>query len=242
MMSGQEAPVMFRQLFSAIASAKGINESFDHFEEMLDHAHWMFRQAIAVLKNEAGVDEVKEALYERDIQINKLERQIRRELVRHLTVYPGKDVAACLTLMSIAKDAERIGDYCKNVFEVGRFYHEPWGNTEFNEPLAEIQRRVDALFDATIRAFHASDEKRARELLDEVGDLKEQCGRIERTLLHESHKYGTSEAVAYSLMARHYKRVAAHLGNICTAVTGEVAQLGYLPYKRGGKRHEVESD
>lgn len=233
---------MFRQLFSAIASAKGINESFDHFEEMLRHAHWMFHQAIAVLNNEAAVDEVKGALYERDIQINKLERRIRRELVRHLTIYPGKDVPACLTLMSIAKDAERIGDYCKNVFEVGRFYSDPWGQSEFHEPLAAIRQRVDGLFDRTLEAFHDSDVKTAKGLLEEVGDIKERCGEIERTLLRESHKYRTSEAVAYSLMARHYKRVAAHLGNICTAVSGEVAQLGYLPDKRGGKRAEIESE
>lgn len=233
---------MFRQLFSAIASAKGINESFDHFEEMLKHAHWMFQQAIAVLKNEASVESVADALYERDIQINKLERQIRRELVRHLTVYPGKDVPACLTLMSIAKDAERIGDYCKNVFEIGRFYSEPWGDSAFNEPLAQIQSRVETLFEGTMKAFHASDVKQAKPLLDEVGAVKEKCGEIERALLHESHKYRTSEAVAYSLMARHFKRVAAHLGNICTAVTGEVAQLGYLPDKREGKRVEVESE
>ena len=231
---------MFRQLFSAIASAKGINESFDHFEEMMRHAHWMFQQAIAVLKNEATVEVVSDALYERDIQINKLERQIRRELVRHLTVYPGKDVAACLTLMSIAKDAERIGDYCKNVFEIGRFYNEPWGESEFNEPLSEIQQQVDGLFDAALGAFHKSDEKQAKALLEQVGDIKERCGEIEHALLHGSQKYSTSEAVAYSLMARHYKRVAAHLGNICTAVTGEVAQLGYLPDKRGGKRVEIE--
>jgi len=233
---------MFRQLFSAIASAKGINESFDHFEEMVRHSHWMFRQANAVLKNEATVEEVADALYERDIQINRLERQIRRELVRHLTIYPGKDVAACLTLMSIAKDAERIGDYCKNVFEIGRFYHEPWSQSGFIVPLEEIHQRVDALFEGALDAFHGSDEKKAKALLDEVGDLKHRCSEIERALLNESHKYGTSEAVAISLMARHYKRVAAHLGNICTAVTGEVAQLGYLPDKRGGKRVEVESD
>lgn len=233
---------MFRQLFSAIASAKGINESFDHFEEMLRHAHWMFGQANAVLRNEATVEEVADALYERDIQINKLERRIRRELVRHLTIYPGKDVAACLTLMSIAKDAERIGDYCKNVFEIGRFYNEPWGQSGFIVPLDEIRRRVEALFDQTLTAFHDSDEKKARELLEEVGQLKQRCAEIEHALLGESHKYRTSEAVALSLMARHYKRVAAHLGNICTAVTGEVAELGYMPGKRGGRRIEVESD
>ena len=33
-------------------------------------------------------------------------------------------VLTVLALISVAKDAERIGDYCKNLFEVGRFYDE----------------------------------------------------------------------------------------------------------------------
>jgi phosphate uptake regulator len=37
----------------------------------------------------------------------------------------------------------------------------------------------------------------------------------------------THEAVAYSLLARHYKRVAAHISNICTAITGEIEELDY---------------
>ncbi len=231
---------MFRQLFSALVSAKGINESFDHFEEMLSHAHWMFNTAISVLTGESSAEGVGEALYERDIKINKLERQVRRELVRHLTVYPGKDVGACLTLMSIAKDAERIGDYCKNVFGVGRFYTEPWADPQFVEPLRDIQDRVEALFDGTVAAFHASDEKEAKAILDAVGEIKGRCGEMERDLLKESSRLQTSQAVAYSLMTRHFKRVAAHLGNICTAIKGDVAQLGYLPSKREKRGGEVD--
>lgn len=233
---------MFRQLFSALASAKGINESFDHFEEMLGHAHWMFGQAVSVLTNHVPAEQILDALYERDIRINKLERQIRRELVRHLTIYPGKDVGACLTLMSIAKDAERIGDYCKNVFEVGRFYKEPWGSSDFSDPLAKIHADVEDVFQRTIEAFHASNEDAARGLIEEIGDIKERCGEIEHALLNESHRYRTAEAVAYSLLARHCKRVAAHLGNICTALTGKVAQLGYLPDKRNHEAAEREVD
>ena len=69
-----------------------------------------------------GRRDVRTPLYERDVAVNELERSIRRKVLRHLTVNPGHDVAICLALMSVAKDAERIGDYCKNVFEVGVFY------------------------------------------------------------------------------------------------------------------------
>ncbi len=226
---------MLRDLFSALASAKGIDEAFDCFEEMLGHAHWMFGQALEVITSRTSADEIADALYSRDIEINKLERKIRRELVRHLTVYPGKDVAACLTLMSVAKDAERIGDYCKNVFEVGRFYHDPWGDSKLHDRLSEVQRRVEKLFTGTIEVFRESDQEGARELLEEVGQIKERCGEMERSMLAESHRLSTAEAVAFSLMARHFKRVAAHLGNICTAVSGKVAQLGYLPDKRADR-------
>lgn len=232
---------MLRQLFSALTSARGINESFDHFEQMLDHARGNFGTAISVLTGESSSADVADALYDRDVQINKLERQIRRELVRHLTVYPGKDVAACLTLMSIAKDAERIGDYCKNVFEVGRFYTEPWTDVRFADPLRQVQLQVEALFDQTIAAFHDSDEHDAKQILKSVGHIKDKCSKIEHELLEESSRLQTSQAVAYSLMTRHFKRVAAHLGNICTAITGNVAQLGYLPNKREPRDNESDA-
>jgi phosphate transport system protein len=63
--------------------------------------------------NVVPAEEVKDSIYTRDQSVNELERSIRRKILRHLTIHPGDDVAACLALMSVAKDAERIGDYCK---------------------------------------------------------------------------------------------------------------------------------
>ena len=38
---------------------------------------------------------------------------------------PGVDVPACLVLMSVVKDAERIGDYCKNVLDAAKSEAQP---------------------------------------------------------------------------------------------------------------------
>ncbi|MGL6249548.1 MAG: PhoU domain-containing protein, partial [Billgrantia desiderata] len=112
---------MFRQLFSALTSENTINLAFEDLTQMLRDGAWMFDRANEVLHSTVPADEVRQPLYERDRSINELERSIRRKVLRHLTVNPGHDVAICLALMSVAKDAERIGDYCKNVFEVGHF-------------------------------------------------------------------------------------------------------------------------
>ncbi|MCK4872750.1 MAG: hypothetical protein KAS72_08510 [Phycisphaerales bacterium] len=233
---------MFRQLFTALRSVKHIDADFAKLEQMLEHTHWMFDQAVAVLERAVDAASVQDALYERDIKVNKLEREIRGDLVRHLSINPGKDVAACLTLMSIAKDAERIGDYCKGVFEVGRFFTQPFEVEAYQAPVDQLRAEVSGLFDTTRRLFSESDRSRARETLRIIADIKKRCDRINTQLLRESDSLGTPEAVAYSLLARHFKRVAAHLGNICTAVFSDVERLDFMPKKGSIDVHPGDAD
>jgi phosphate uptake regulator len=223
---------MFKQLLNALAASRQIDADFEKLDEMLEHAHWMFEQAVRVLQRDVEPGEVEDPLYERDIAINKLERSIRGDLVRHLSVNPGKDVAACLTLMSIAKDAERIGDYCKGVFEVGRFYTEPFRVESYHEPLQELRDEVAGLFATVREVLRQSDKKRAKETFKRVAEIKKRCDEINTHLLGEAENLTTNEGVAYSLLARHYKRVAGHLGNICTALFSDVEYLGYVPKKQ----------
>jgi phosphate transport system protein len=222
---------MFKQLLSALAASRQIDADFDKIDQMLDHGRWMFEQAVRVLQRDAEPAEVESGLYEKDIIINKLERSIRADLVRHLSVNPGQDVAVSLTLISIAKDAERIGDYCKGVFEVGRFYTEPFRVEAYHEPLEKLYAEVAVLFDAVREVLRNSDRKQAREVFETIDGIKRRCDDINTRLLADSAQLTTNEGVAYSLLARHFKRVAGHLGNICTALFSDVKHLGYLPKK-----------
>lgn len=218
---------MLRQLFSALSNARQIDEDFEKLGQMLDHGHWMFDRAVEVLERRVDAASIQNALYERDQAINALEREIRADLVRHLSVNPGRDVAACLTLMSIAKDAERIGDYCKGVFEVGRWYVEPFDDEVYQAPLAALRTEVSDLFDAIRAVYSSGDKSEARAVLERVNGVKKQCQEIITALLSDAGSRGTAEMVAYSLLARHYKRVASHLGNICTAIVSDVEGLDF---------------
>jgi len=122
------------------------DRAFSGFAEMLDHAEWMFIRANDVLNHHADGEEARDSIYRRDQSINDLTKSIRRKVVRHLTINPGSDIAANLALMCVAKDAERIGGYCMNVFEVGRFYKEEFTIQKYEEPLEAIRGGVENLF------------------------------------------------------------------------------------------------
>jgi len=218
---------MLKQLISALKQGDTLDRAFSEFSEMLDHALWMFVRANQVIRHEVPAEEVREMIYTRDQSINDLLRGVRRKIVRHLTINPGTDVGACLALMSIAKDAERIGDYCKNVFEVGRFYQEEFHVEKYHAPLEEIRKEVEALFGEVTSAFRGSNVDQARISLQHADSVRDRCEEIIEQLLNDQSSMETHEAVAYSLLARHYKRVASHLANIATAVWGKIEDLDF---------------
>lgn len=220
---------MFRQIFTALSSESTIQRAFDDLTEMLERAAWMFERANDVIHARVKAREVHEAIYEHDRAVNELERSIRRKVMRHLTVNPGHDVGICLALMSVSKDAERIGDYCKNVFEVGRLYSEGFHFPEYHEPLQHISRQNTEMFELVTEACRHSDEARAQRAIASAADIRRQCDRIIENLFQDEARIEFHEAVAISLLARHYKRVAGHLSNIATAVLGRLEDLDFYP-------------
>jgi phosphate transport system protein len=220
---------MFKTLFAAFKQGDSLDQAFSLLLEMLDHGQWMFIRANEVLRGVASADEVQDSLYRRDQSINELERSIRRKILRHLVINPGEDVPACLALMSVAKDAERIGDYCKNVFEVGRFYKEGFHVAEYHNALEEVRVDTRDLFKVVSDAFRRSDEVVAKQAINTAHSIRRRCDAVIERLLGDDTETQTHEAVAYSLLARHYKRVAGHLENISTAVLGQLDELDFRP-------------
>ncbi len=220
---------MFRELFTTLRSGDTLDRAFSELTEMLDHGKWMFVRANEVLHSTVPADQVGDSIYDRDRSINDLERSIRRKILRHLTVSRGYDAAVCLALMSVAKDAERIGDYCKNVFEVGEFYREGFNVPKYQEPLNRISQQTVEMFDMVARSSGRFDEVQATRALKQAQVIRQQCDSIIEELFKDDSEIAVHEAVAYSLLARHYKRVAGHLANIATAMLGQLEELDFYP-------------
>jgi phosphate transport system protein len=219
---------VLKELLSAWRGRDALARMFDEFDRMLDETHWMFQQAVEVFFSRVDWQAVQSPLYERDKTVNKLERSIRAQVVKHLSVHPEANVAACLVLMSVVKDAERIGDYCKNIFEVGKFYTHEFTGPTYLDPLERIRMKVEDVFNLAKKAFSRSDVDFARQVQKEFGVFSKDCDRLIQQLLQHRQDIPTDEAVAYSLLARHMKRIGAHLSNISSAVIAPVHKLDYM--------------
>ncbi|MBL7140363.1 MAG: PhoU family transcriptional regulator [Planctomycetes bacterium] len=219
---------MLRELLAAWRGRDALTRMFEEFDQMLDETHWMFQRAVEVFFSRVDWQAFQDPIYERDKKVNKFERSIRAQIVKHLTIQPQTNLAACLVLMSVVKDAERIGDYCKNIFEVGKFYTREFTTKRYIEPLERMRAQVDEMFTLTTEAFGASDGDKAYRVIKQFRGLGKECDRLIQDLLQQRDHVPTDEGVAYSLLARHIKRIGAHLSNIATAVVAPVHRLDYV--------------
>jgi phosphate uptake regulator len=95
--------------------------------------------------------------------------------------------------------------------------------------LETVRERVEGLFSQLKRALLESDTGEAKAVLKAADAIGDDCDQVIEHLLSDQATCQTHEAVAYSLLARHYKRVSSHLSNVATAVLGKVEELDFRP-------------
>jgi len=217
---------MLKRLLQMLNPASPLNAMLAEFAQMIEKTEWMFDVSIQVLMGHKAVDDVEKELYAKDREVNEHQRSIRRKIVRHLTLRPGVDVPACLVLMSVVKDAERMGDFCKNIFDLGKMFDVTFDRGRYKTPLVELADQVENLFSKTRKAFERSDEEMARSVMSKGVRISNQCEMLIKQLMVDN--LPTKKAVAYTLMARYLKRISSHLTNIATSVTTSVDNLDYL--------------
>ncbi len=219
---------MVFKFFGSSGAQRGILEqAVDDFLSMIEHSHWMFQRAGDVLWGKAELDTARTEVYQRDILVNKAERAVRKAIISHLAVNPRSDTAFCLILMSVGKDAERVGDYCKNIMDLPDYHTIGEDRNQVTQELQRIHEAVGKLFPKVVAAFRESDEEAGGELVRAEREVTVPCDDIIEQVLASSG-LSNRQAVAYTLLARFYKRIAAHLGNIASSLVMPVHKLDYF--------------
>ena len=149
----------------------------------------------------------------------------------HLVTGHEPDVGICLVLMSVVKDAERIGDYCKNLFQVAEQFTGQYTRGEYTVPLDDLAGQVDQLFPVVREAFTEASKSQSKLAVTDTTTLRKQCDLLVKQLLTPGGSAAPEEAAALILRARFCKRIAAHLGNIATSVNNPVPMLDYAGKK-----------
>lgn len=226
---------MFKNLLQFWKGKDFLTQVLEEFKKMLDDTHKMFESVCNKLiynKEEPGLGD---RIYDIDKRVNKLERDIRKRVIEHLSIQPSVDVSTSLLLMSVVKDAERLGDYSKNLLEVIDFLEKPINKGTYSKLFDNTEKDIFVLFQKTKEAFIESNEAAAHESWKLETKIKNLCNKIIEKVA-KSKDLGVNEAVCFALMARYFKRTAAHLTNIATSVIVPLSELDYFDEKTRDKK------
>jgi len=231
---------MFREIIDIWRSRKTEGRLYHEFVEMLEMDWAMFEIVQEVIAGRMEPDAVQDDLFRRDIAVNRRERSIRKQIVESLSVRgEHTTVPASLVLMSVVKDAERVGDYCKNLLEMAQLMQKPVTDIKHSREVVEISEHVSRIFQESIQAFSEEDEGLAREIIEDEGLMNKRCDALIETIARSD--LDANEAVTTALWIRYLKRIEAHLSNICSSVVLPVHRLdSRLKYEKRKSAYGVE--
>ena len=217
---------MLHELLEFFRSAKPLEAMGDNFAKMFELAYHLTREAGEIYFGKQVTPEERTGIYKRDVEINKLQRRIRKQVIAHLSLRGNSpSLPYCLVLMSLVKDVERIGDYAKNLTEIHDFRTEPLPEDEIVAELTEIRAGVESAFGDAKDAFVNSDRERAVELIRQGRDIAQRSdvliGRVARS------DYDAATVAAVVLGVRYYKRIGGHVLNVLSSVVMPLHKLDY---------------
>lgn len=196
-----------------------------HFSQMIEDGRHVFDAACNTVLGGTNPAVVTEDLHKTDQRINRLEQQIRRELVVHMTVREKAEIGTCLKFMSLVKDAERIGDYGKNIFDMGQQCRDFVGDPTSADLIA-LKDKVSRLLAKMRNLFESQSTDQARRFLEESHAILRHCDKKVNELVADASL--SRRPVVAALLYRYLKRVMAHAMNIVTSILVPVDKLDYL--------------
>ncbi len=217
---------MLKELVAIFRGTRSLQGATQAFTEMLQLAQGMVLQASETFWGKPRTAADRTALYETDVKVNKLERNIRKRLIAHLSGPAPSDVPYSLLVMSLVKDVERIGDYAKNLMEVADIAGGPFPEDPIVSELREIKKSVENLAKEAVTVFSNGDRDRAVELTVEGRAVSKRCEALIREVARSS--YTPPLVVSITLGTRFYKRIAGHFLNLLSGVIMPVHKLDYF--------------
>ncbi|MFQ5947305.1 MAG: PhoU domain-containing protein [Acidimicrobiia bacterium] len=209
------------------------DKALEHCEvklaKMLSDGRHAFDAAMSALLGGADPAVVGPDVRATDRGINLTEQEIRRELLIHASVTRALDVPLVLGYMSIVKDAERVGDYAKNVFDLAA-YGVNLSTAKDRDALVGYRDRVSSMIAETARIFSERDAEQARAFITEADDVLDEFDDLVQEAIHSEGR--AADEVPRALLCRYLKRITAHLMNILTVLVMSVDQIDYFDEDR----------
>lgn len=218
---------MFKKFLNLWRGRTLVESMIVEFGQMLNLGKRNFTEISRVMFHGGDFESLRDQFFANDQMINDLEQDIRRKVVIHLTQQAHPGVSASLIMMNVVKDAERMGDYSKNIFEIFDTTHLLDEECEYRTQLLDLTDSIIKGFDRVREAFVRSDVRAAENFIREYLVLQNECDdAVARLLVKDGHD-DAAHPVAYALLFRFYKRILCHQTNIASSLTMPVDKLDF---------------
>ncbi len=222
---------MFKKWLAIFKKDTLMDQAYQRSFMMLDLTREMFLKAKESLRFREDTD-VDLNVRDKDLEINKYEREVRRNVFNHLVVGGKADLPSALILVSIIVDIERIGDYTKNIVGLALDHPGKLKGGKYEKDLQHVESAVEDNFSKTRACFETGNIKSALKLLEEYKWVNDICDESLIGLIKEDDKaIRPGDAVSLGIYFRWLKRVNSHLRNITTSVINPFDRIGFEPKK-----------
>ena len=220
---------MFKKWLAIFQKDTLMDRSYQRSFQMLDITREMFLAAKNSLRH-SDDNQIEIDIYGKDVEVNRFEREVRRNIVNHLAVSGTESLPSGFILTSIIIDIERIGDYMKNTVELAMNHPGRLHGGKYEDDLQKIEAAVEDNFIRTIKCFESGNSKAALKLLKKYEWVNRTCDDCVNGLVKEKDKnIRPGDAVSLALYLRWLKRTNSHLRNITTSVVNPFDRIGFNP-------------
>ncbi len=217
---------MFRRLFGIWGGKSLLGEAFDDFNSILEEAKGLFDKVTDILLGKIEAGAFADELRARDSKINDIERAVRAKIIEYLAFEPEGDTPAALVLFSVVKDAERLGDFCKDIMDLVGHFCAKTKHGVYREPMLKMESQLEDMFAKAQRAFLESDDRLAREVVETRSQVKRECKDLLARIMADKD-LDSEAAASCALLVYYFKRVGAHLFNIASSVLVPLTDIGH---------------
>ncbi len=223
---------MFHKFKELFGSENLLDIAFNTTLMMLEFDHQMYDASRKTLR-QSNSTELPFDIKKMDRKINKYEREVRRNVLTHLSIAGTQNLVPGLALVSIVIDVERIGDYTKNIAGLAKRHPKMLDGGKHEKTLKKIEDTIENHFPTIIEVLKTQDKKKARTILQ----IEEEIGKLSDKIVNEMIKakdesLATSEAVCLAMYSRYLKRINAHLTNIASSIVNPFPRIGFREKKK----------
>lgn len=226
---------MFNKFKELFGSENLLEAAFATTLKMLESDLKMYQASCATLRT-TDTAELPFDIRKMDRRINKYLREVRRNVLTHLTIAGTQNIVPGLVLVSIVIDVERIGDQTKNISELATMHPKRLKGGPFEADIAQMEQAIDDIFPRVIRVLTQQDVAEASAIMQLEDKTSKTADHVLKSLVTKPSKsLPTATSVCLALYARHLKRINAHLTNIASSIANPFPRIGFRQKKTKGR-------